>query len=100
MTVSFENELGETLLRVGDYNAAYAHLLPSIYDDAFWYINRIDQYGDTIFNQLQAPRLLLEWDQFSKVATTPRMVQTMAEIRGLIVRLSNEQHHYVRFRGE
>lgn len=96
----FEDERRNLILYVNDFACPFAHMLPSIKDPNFWYLNRIDPYGHTVFNQLQGPRLLEEWDEFAKRATTAQMTLTFARIRSSIEMLIDGVHRYLRFRGE
>ena len=102
MQIIFEDELRRDIVVVNDFRAPFAHLLPAIENSGYWYVNRIDPNGFTVFNQKQAPRLLVEWDQFSAAVSmnNPVLTEVLLAIRALIVRLKDEVHRYLRFQGE
>jgi hypothetical protein len=100
MDLILETERGVCIARVDDIRSPFfVDRFPHIDDPSYWYVNRINQYGNTIFNQLQAPRLLVEWDAFTKTQSDPNLLEVLADMRELIVRLADSMHCYLRFRG-
>ena len=91
------NNLSETLR---DPGGAIALSLPDLADGAYSCVRFIDPYGDTIFNRLQATIMTEEWDRL-EYSFSERSAETLwADIRGLIVRCSEEPHSYLKFIGD
>jgi hypothetical protein len=63
-------------------------------------LSRIDWYGDTIFNHLQAPQLLLEWQTLESKKLDRETQRVLDGIHKLAERLQEERHVYLKFYGD
>lgn len=75
-------------------------VLPEAGDPKYQCLSRVDWYGDTIFNYLQAPRLLLEWQTLESAKRDPETERVLEGIRKLAERLREERHVYLKFYGD
>ena len=91
------NDISEV---VQDREGVMALCLPSLADGAFSCARFIDPYGDTVFNPLQAAVLVEEWDRLRRLFSEENAETLWADVRGLIVRCSEEPHVYLRFVGD
>lgn len=74
--------------------------LPDPADGSYSCVRFIDPYGDTIFNRLQAAAMIAEWDALKDSFLLKNAGELWADVRGLIVRCSQEPHLYLRFVGD
>ena len=97
--IILECERGEPLEQVEDPKDILHQLLPSE-DHSYHYLRFIDWYGDTVFNRLQIPCFISEWDILAESAQTPDETALLTRIRELAIRCAQEPHLYLRFSGD
>ena len=97
--VILECEHGEPLDQVEDPKNTLHQLLPSE-DASYQYLRFIDWYGDTVFNRLQIPLFICEWDRLTESAQTTDETALLTRIRELALRCTQEPHLYLRFCGD
>jgi hypothetical protein len=71
ITAKLETEDGRSLGVVEDPTNVLHRVLPEAGDPKYQCLSRIDWYGDTIFNHLQAPKLLEEWETLEPAKHDP-----------------------------
>ncbi len=98
ITAVLENESGERLDSVEDPTNVLHRVLPDANDPGSQCLKYIDWYGDTVFNHLQAPQFLAEWQTLESKKCDPEAVRVIDGIRRLAERLSN--HVYLKFYGD
>ena len=99
--VRLENERGEALKWAsGPLPTSLRWDKLPFYDSSeFPLAGGIDPYGDTVFNRVQAPQLMREWDVLiSIIADADRKI--MDEVARLIEECRDGVHLYIRFVGD
>lgn len=92
ITTSLETENGRSLGAVEDPTNVLHRILPKAEDRQYQCLNRIDWYGDTIFNYLQASQFLTEWDALPVKRQDAETLRVFDGIRSLAERLRDERH--------
>jgi hypothetical protein len=100
MTIMLETESGEVLESTDDAANALHRVLPKHDDPSCYYVNCIDWYGDTMFNVLQVPRFLSEWNRLLPTAQQHGAAALHAKIDAMARRCQVEVHVYLKFRGD
>lgn len=100
ITAALETEDGKPLGTVEDPTNVLHRVLPEVGDPGYQCLSRIDWYGDTIFNYLQAPQLLAEWETLEGKKLDAETERVLDGIRKLAERLSEERHVYLKFYGD
>jgi len=97
--INLESERGEILATVSDpQNLLHRLLERSIPDEPQF--SEIDWYGDTIFNRLQIPRFLSQWQVLASHGKTPEELRIVEQVRALARRCEESVHLYLRFVGD
>jgi hypothetical protein len=100
MMISLETESGTVLDSISDPSNSLHQILPDNKDVGYVHINCIDWYGDTMFNVLQIPRFLSEWNQILPAAQTRGAASLHARVLEMAQRCLTEVHVYLKFRGD
>jgi hypothetical protein len=100
LTAVLENETGAAVDRVEDSTNILHRLLPRPEDTSYPYTGKIDWYGDTVFNYLQAPLFLEEWRRITAQASGPSEAALMRAIEMMAERVAKERHLYLKFYGD
>jgi hypothetical protein len=100
ITAVLETEDGQALETVEDPTNVLHRVLPEVHDTHYQCLNRIDWYGDTVFNHLQAPQLLDEWQSLARAERDSEAERVVSGIRRLAERLRDERHVYLKFYGD
>jgi hypothetical protein len=100
MSISLETEGGKVLDSVSDPMNALHQILPDTKDAGYVHLNCIDWYGDTMFNVLQIPRFISEWNRILPVAEIRGATILHAHVLQMAQRCLAEVHVYLRFRGD
>lgn len=98
--VVLESENGEQIESFKDNKNVLHEILPGIDDDNYCMVKYIDWYGDTVFNRLQAERLLLEVNNLNIDTNNIDHNDMIDKLRQLCERLNNEVHVYLKFYGD
>ncbi len=100
ITTALVAEDGIKLEVVEDPHNVLQRVLPDLDDASSDFLRYIDPYGNTVFNYLQAPQLLAEWDALSVKTADTEDRRVVDDIRKLIQRLQDERHIYLKFIGD
>jgi hypothetical protein len=100
ITTVLENEDGTALATVEDPTNVLHHALPEAQDSRYQHLTKIDWYGDTVFNRLQAPQLLVEWRTLESDPQGGEAARVLREVGLLIERLGEDVHAYLKFYGD
>lgn len=100
ITVVLETEDGQPLGIVEDPANTLHRVLPETGDPEYQCLSYIDWYGDTIFNYLQAPQFLTEWQDLASQTHEPEAKRVVDGIQRLAERLGKERHVYLKFYGD
>jgi hypothetical protein len=97
--INLESERGEVLATVVDPQN-YLHRLfeRSLKEEPL--LPEIDCYGDTVFNRLQMPRVLSQWQALARNSQSPDEKQIVEEVRALAERCEGAVHFHLRFIGD
>jgi hypothetical protein len=98
--VALEGEDGTALGTIEDPTNVLHLVLPEVGDSRYQCLSRIDWYGNTVFNYLQAPQLLAEWRTLESRKRDPETQRVLDGIRKLAKRLGEERHVYLKFYGD
>jgi hypothetical protein len=90
---------GKVLERIDDPKNLLHKLLPPADEASESVLAKIDWYGDTYFNYLQAKRFLEEWDQLKQRAESLEEKTLIVSVRQLAVRCQNDRD-LLRFIGD
>lgn len=100
LTIVVEYEDGERAKEVGDpTNILHATLPPENHPN-FHCLNRIDWYGDTIFNRLQMQDVRKELENIIKETKSTEKVSLLRQILELVACVEESPHRYLRFIGD
>ena len=100
ITTALETEDGKQLEIVEDPTNVLHRVLPEAGDPKYHCLSHIDWYGDTIFNYLQAPQLLTEWETLNVKDRDPETERVLDGIGKLAERLRDDRHIYLKFYGD
>jgi hypothetical protein len=100
ITTALVTEDGRKLAFVDDPHGVVNKLLRESEDRPCQCLRYIDPYGDTLFNYLQAPQFLSEWDTVGSLATTTDAQRVFLEVRRLAEKVRDERHIYLKFIGD
>jgi hypothetical protein len=100
LEIALEEESGSRLDSVEDPDNLLHRILPSPEDGSFRCLNRVDWYGDTIFNRQQAADVLQEVRGIAKRVKGPDERHLLGRIAELALRCQNTPHLYLKFYGD
>ena len=98
--VIVEDEQRREIASMDDPNNVLHRLLPRPEDTAWECLNRIDWYGETLFNRYQVPLVRKELSRLMAALDTAPEVQFVRQIAALAERCGEEPHLYLRFSGD
>jgi hypothetical protein len=97
--INLETERGEVRATVEDpKNLLHRLLERSISDEPL--LAEIDWNGDTVFNRLQMPRFLSQWQILAKNSNSPEEAKLVDEVRALAEQFESGVHLYLKFIGD
>ena len=96
----WDEENGDELARLNDTQSLVEQFLPSDSDKEFACLRFVDPYGDTIFNRLQLPVLLLELERCAAKPHEPPVAEHLSAAVALVKKAQDHVHTYVRFVGD
>jgi hypothetical protein len=100
LSVALQNENGNPIDIVLDPKNYLHRLLPSHDDESYQCLRFIDWYGDTVFNHLQMPTFLSEWQRLNSKVKSDEERQLLSRIEKLAYDCQSEQHVYLKFIGD
>lgn len=100
ITTALETEDGKQLDVIEDPTNTLHRVLPDVDHPSYECLNRIDWYGDTTFNYLQAPKVIAELDMLTTEERDGEAERVLNGIRELAERLRKERHVYLKFYGD
>src|SRR3954463_1100151 len=97
--INLETERGEILATVSDpKNHLHRLIERSLQDDP--QLAEIDWYGDTVFNRMQMPRFLSQWQALARNCQSVEEKQLVDEVRELAKQCEGGVHLYLKFIGD
>lgn len=96
----WEEENGTELARLSDPHSLLKEFLPPESALEFACLRFVDPYGDTVFNTLQLPVLLLELTSLASSPLEPRVAEHLNKAVSLVANAQGHIHTYVRFVGD
>ncbi len=96
----WQNEDGNPIDMVLDPKNHLHRLLPSLDDESYQCLRFIDWYGDTVFNRLQIPTFLIEWERIKVKAESDEERELIHRIEKLARDSQLEPHFYLKFIGD
>jgi hypothetical protein len=100
LCVALRGDAGDQIDLVADHKDLLPRLLERLDENAFPMLAYIDRYGDTVFNRLQLPRFLAEWQTLSSRAVSDEEKILLDAIRLLAEKAVRGVHLYVAFIGD
>jgi len=100
ITTVLETEDGKHLAVVQDPRNVLHGLLPAVDNPGYVYLSCIDRYGDTVFNHLQIPRFLAEWQTLEIDKRDSEVVTLFDSVQRLAESLLEQRHVYLKFYGD
>lgn len=100
LTVALEYEHGDAIDSVGDPTNLLHRLLPPPESREFRCLNRVDWYGDTVFNRMQMADVVDELQRIRKNVSAPAEEELIDKLTRLAVRGQTEPHLYLKFYGD
>ena len=99
ITAVLETEEGKPVATLEDPTNVLHRILPAD-DPEYPCLSCIDWYGDTVFNYLQAPQFIAEWETLKREADDVEVHRVVEGIRKLAQQLQKERHLYLKFYGD
>ena len=100
ISIAIVNENGLKIERINDDKNILHRLLPDHDNDLFSLINTIDWYGDTVFNYLQIPLFLDEWNKLPTSITDDEEQLLIEGVKTMANKVLNNRHLYLKFIGD
>lgn len=100
LQVVLEDEDRNELATLEDPSNILHRILPSPDDGAFRFVNQIDWYGDTTFNNHQVTGVRRELAQIVPKSISVDEQSFVKRLDDLLARCENEPHLYVKFYGD
>jgi hypothetical protein len=100
LSVVLETEDGEAIESVDDPTNILHRLLPRHDDESYSLLRFIDWDGDTVFNRMQIPTFIVEWQRIKPRAGDERDLSLLAQVEKLAERCLEEPHQYLKFYGD
>jgi hypothetical protein len=95
-----QTENAATLKETANLYVLDALLTRALQEPTYCCLRFVDPYGDTIFNQLQLPVLLKEWEHLTQLSSNDAERHAMQAVRDLLEYCLAEPHRYLRFYGD
>ena len=95
--INLETERGEIVVTVLDPTNLLHRLLERSSEPI---LEEIDWYGNTVFNRLQIPRFLSNWETLASQARHPDELEMVNDVKALAIRCSESVHLYLKFVGD
>ncbi len=99
LTVQLVDEDGQVIEELFDVHGAVDEIVYSAPRDGRM-VSFIDPYGDTVFNAVQAPVFIEEWDRLAPSPERETDRGVWQAVRDLAERCVREPHHYLKFLGD
>jgi len=100
LTIYLEGERGQVQASAEDPTNILHRILPSPEDSSFILLRFIDWYGDTVFNRLQMPTFIREWEQVIKKTNDETELALLRQVREMAERCGSQVHMYLKFDGD
>jgi hypothetical protein len=97
--VRWEDERGEQLAELLDKNCLVEQFLPNSRAKDFPCLRFVDPYGDTVFNCLQIPQVVIELELLLKQPWKQEVENHLRSVRDF-VRQDHGVHTYIKFYGD
>jgi hypothetical protein len=97
--INLEDERGKVLATVYDPQN-YLHRLMERSHDSEPLLFEIDWYGNTVFNRLQMPRFLSQWEILARNCKSAEEAKIVSEVKELAERCEGGVHMYLKFVGD
>jgi hypothetical protein len=98
--VVVEDEGGRKVASLEDPTNILHRVLPATDHQGYQCLNRIDWYGDTIFNRHQIPIVHQELKRLTKTTRDAEAIKLIQKIDALAARCEFEPHLYLKFYGD
>jgi hypothetical protein len=97
--INLQDERGVVRATISDpQNLLHRLLERSFTDDP--QLMEIDWNGDTVFNRLQMPRFLSQWEILANHSKNPEEAKIVEEVRALAMECEGAVHLYLKFVGD
>jgi hypothetical protein len=100
LTIQLQDAKGRVLHIVTDEGNLLHKILPANDDARYYTLNRIDWYGDTIFNRMQMEDIIREFSELAASGFPSVENDLINEIVGLAKRGIEKPHYYLKFCGD
>lgn len=100
LSIALQNENGTPIDMVLDPKNHLHRLLPSHDDESYQCLRFIDWYGHTVFNRLQMPIFLSEWQRVRAKVKSDEECDLIDRVEKLAHDCQCEPHLYLRFIGD
>jgi hypothetical protein len=100
LEIALEDELGQKIASIEDPTNILHRVLPTPEDTTFRCLNRIDWYGDTVFNRLQMTDLIPELSRILGKLTVREERALIDQIAGFAQQVQSGPHLYLKFYGD
>jgi hypothetical protein len=69
-------------------------------DRSFMLLSFIDEYGNTVFNRIQMPMFMKEWEEATKKVTDKTDLILVRQVREMAEQCGSTPHLYLKFYGD
>jgi len=98
--LAIEDENGNRIAGLADKNGKFSKALRSVAISDTHCVQYIAPFTDTVFNQVQIPRLLQELELLRSNLSDPGAAKLVAEFAELIEKHSEVSHTFAKFYGD
>ncbi len=96
----WEDERGNLLENVDDPHNIFARFIIHAQLSQTVCLRFIDEYGNTVFNQLQIPTLVNELESFLKIHSNSESSEQISRVLNLARQSQGQPHTYLKFYGD
>lgn len=100
LRIRLEGERGQQHASISDTNHLLWRLMRESDLKHTCCLRFIDPYGNTIFNRLQMPQLLIELESLHEFITSNEQAELLSKIEELVRLCAQEPHNYIKIYGD
>jgi hypothetical protein len=100
LRIRLEGERGQQYASIADTKYLFWHLMQESDVKHTCCLRFIDPYGNTVFNRLQMPQLLMELESLHEFIKSSEQAELLSKIEEFAHRCAHEPHNYIKIYGD